>query len=73
MQRASAAHVEYMALSDCYKNVYHLRQLLSELGIEEVIKEPTVLFGDNVCANELTARSGCSHLKGAAAARVAAA
>lgn len=51
----STAHVEYMALSDCYKNVYHLRQLLSELGVDDVCQVPTIIFGDNATANELTA------------------
>ena len=50
----STAHVEYMALSHCYRSVVNLRQLLQELQIEAVNDSPTIIFGDNKAANILT-------------------
>jgi hypothetical protein len=48
---ATAAN-EYMALSHTTKNVVWVRQLMTELGLAELIKEPTVIYGDNITANK---------------------
>ena len=50
----SAPHNEYMALSEAGKAVVWLRQLLSELGYNDIVDYPTVLFGDNKVANSFT-------------------
>ena len=49
----SAAHVEYMALSQCNQGVYWLRQLLEELECDDMINEATIVYGDNNVANNL--------------------
>jgi hypothetical protein len=50
----STAHVEYMALSQCYSNIICFRQLLEELFVDDVNDRPTIIFGDNKAANILT-------------------
>jgi len=49
----SASHCEYMALCMCNQAVVWLRQLLQELGFNELVREPTVVYGDNNQANNL--------------------
>ena len=49
----SAAHCEYMALSQCNQSVVWLRQLLQELECDDLIEKATVVFGDNNVANNL--------------------
>jgi len=49
----AASHVEYMALGDCGKAVIWLRQLLAEVHMDDLIMEPTIIFGDNDTANKL--------------------
>ena len=49
----SAAHNEYMALHWCNRQVVWLRELLNEIGLREMIAEPTVVRGDNKAANTL--------------------
>ena len=43
----SSSHNEYMALSHATKAVVWLRQLLQEMGLNDMIKEPTPMLGDN--------------------------
>jgi hypothetical protein len=38
---------EYMALCHCIKTVVWLRQLLEEMGLNEMTEKPTLVFGDN--------------------------
>ena len=49
----SAAHNEYMALHWCNRQVMWLRQLLTEIGLRDMVKEPTIVRGDNKAANTL--------------------
>ena len=49
----STAHVEYMAMSMCNQSVVWVRQLLQELDAIDMLDGPTVVFGDNKCANQL--------------------
>ena len=42
----SASHCEYMALAHCNQAVVWLRQLLLELDLDELIFDPTVVYGD---------------------------
>ena len=49
----SASHCEYMALCACNQSVVWLRQLLSELEFDDLVEEPTLVYGDNRQANEL--------------------
>lgn len=49
----SSEHNEYMAMAAAIKAAIWLRQLLQECGFGEYVKEPTTLFGDNICANRL--------------------
>ena len=49
----SASHCEYMALCACNQAVIWLRQLLHELDFQELLEEPTLVYGDNRQANEL--------------------
>ena len=49
----STSHVEYMALCHCNQSVVWLRQLLSELGFQDLVDKPTVVYGDNAQANTL--------------------
>ena len=50
----SLEHNEYMALTAITKAVIWLRQFLHEAGFEDEVKEPTILFGENVQANKLS-------------------
>ena len=50
----SSEHNEYMAMTAVIKIVIWLRQLMEEIGDVFYVKEPTVLFGDNVQANHLS-------------------
>ena len=50
----AASHVEYMALGECAKAVVWLRQILAEIHMDDILYEPTVIFGDNEAANSLT-------------------
>ena len=43
----SSSHNEYMALSHATKAVVWLRQLLQEMELGDMIKEPTPMLGDN--------------------------
>ena len=49
----SASHCEYMALAQCTQAVVWLRQLRRVLGCDDLITEPTLVFGDNKQANTL--------------------
>ena len=49
----SAAHNEYMALHWCMRHVMWLRALLIEMGLTDVVREPTIIRGDNTAANTL--------------------
>ena len=52
----SAFHNEYTALRHAASLAMWLRQLLPEMGCEHLIREPTKLYGDNMAANQLTAK-----------------
>ena len=49
----SSTHNEYMAMHMLIKRIMWLRQLLAELGYNDIIKAPTKCFGDNIQANKL--------------------
>ena len=46
----SAAHNEYMAMHWAHRHTTWLRELLIEIGMAEVIAEPTKTYGDNTAA-----------------------
>jgi transposase InsO family protein len=48
----SSAEAEYMAASDAVKEILYLRQILSQLGVEQI--EPTTLLMDNQGAEDMT-------------------
>ena len=50
----SSEHNEYMAMAAAIKAIIWMRQLIDDMGLGDVIKMPTILFGDNVCANNLS-------------------
>ena len=50
----NACHNEYMAMSECSKAIVWLRQLLVEINKSELIPNPTILYGDNNAAVNLT-------------------
>jgi hypothetical protein len=50
----SAAHNEYMAMCHAARHIAWLRDLLSELDLQEMIPGPVEIFGDNRAANLLT-------------------
>ena len=49
----SSEHNEYMAMCFANQAIVWMRQLFMEMGLDEYIKEPTVLFADNIPANTL--------------------
>ncbi len=49
----SAAHNEYMAAHWCNRHTAWLRDLLTEMGLEDAIQGPTITYGDNKAANLL--------------------
>ena len=50
----NAFHNEYMAMAETSKAIVWLRQLLVEIGMEHLVSEPTILYGDNSTAVDLT-------------------
>lgn len=46
----SAAHNEYQAAHWCNRHTIWLRELLTEVEMEDALQEPTVTFGDNRAA-----------------------
>ena len=53
MVGTSSEHNEYMGMFYAIRAIVRLRQLMEEMGWDEYISAPTVVFGDNVCANRL--------------------
>jgi hypothetical protein len=49
----SSEQNEYMGVTACLRAVVWLRQLLSEIGRDDMLQEPTVVYGDNIQANRL--------------------
>ena len=49
----SAAHNEYMAIHWAVRHIVWLREMLIEVGLAEIVEDPTVIFGDNRAANGL--------------------
>lgn len=49
----SSTEAEYVALSTASKEVVYLRRFLEELGFNQLVDEPTELFGDNISAQKL--------------------
>ena len=49
----SASHNEYMAMHWCHRHTTWLRDLLLELGLGDVVQEPTLTYGDNTTAIQL--------------------
>lgn len=49
----SSTEAEYMAISAAAKEVIYLRGLLKELGFEHIAKDPTIMNGDNISAQQL--------------------
>ena len=47
----SAPEDEYMALGHAGREVVWLRNLLTEMGLEQYVQEPTIIEGDNLQAN----------------------
>ena len=50
----NAFHNEYMAMSEASKAIVWVRQLLVEIDMMSLISEPTILYGDNSTAVDLT-------------------
>ena len=50
----SSEHNAFMAMTAPIKARIWLRQLLIECGFGETVAEPTIIFGDNVAANNLS-------------------
>ena len=50
----NAFHNEYMAMCESAKAIVWLRQLLAELGMQDMITHPTLCYGDNNAALSLT-------------------
>jgi hypothetical protein len=50
----NAFHNEYMAMSEASKAIVWVRQLLTEIDMGSLISEPTILYGDNSTAVDLT-------------------
>ena len=48
---ATAAN-EYMALGMTTRSVIWLRQLFKEIGLDDCVKEPTIIYADNSTANQ---------------------
>ena len=51
--QGAASHFEYMGLAQCNQAVVWIRQLLQELGFNELVDKPTRVYGDNKAANGL--------------------
>jgi hypothetical protein len=49
----SSEHNEYMGLTAALRAIVWLRQLLQEIGQSDLIKDATVVYGDNIQANRL--------------------
>ena len=47
------SHAEYMAMSESCKAIVGMRQLFTEIGLPELVEEPTALMGDNDTAIKL--------------------
>jgi len=50
----SVAHAEYAAMAHTAELVYWFRALLEDMGVKHLIKEPTIIYGDNNAANGWT-------------------
>ena len=50
----SSQHNEYMAMHFANQSIVWLRQLLEEMGLKDLIKNPTILWADNKPANILS-------------------
>jgi len=48
---SAVAANEFMAIAYCTQRTYWMRKLLKEMGLENVIQEPTVIYADNKAAN----------------------
>jgi hypothetical protein len=57
----SSAHAEYMAMYYAHQYLAWFRNLLREMDLEDVIKQPTVMFADNKAANILSKEDVVSH------------
>lgn len=49
----SSTEAEYMALCAASKETVYLRNFLKELGFENFVKGPTILYGDNISSQHL--------------------
>ena len=49
----STAEAEYMAISAATKEIQYLRNLLTNIGLTKYVKIPTILYGDNIGAQQL--------------------
>jgi len=49
----AASHAEYMAMCEASKSIIWLRQLFKEIGLPDLVSEPTLLMGDNDTALKL--------------------
>ena len=49
----STAEAEYMAISAATKEIQYLRNLLTDIGLTKYVKIPTILYGDNIGAQQL--------------------
>jgi hypothetical protein len=50
----SSEHNEYMAMHFAHQGLVWFRQLLGELGLDDLLDRPTVMFADNKPANTLS-------------------
>ena len=57
----SSAHNEYMAMYYVHQALVWFRQLVAEMGLQELIKKPTIMLADNQAANLLSQEDIISH------------
>jgi hypothetical protein len=57
----SSAHNEYMAMYYMHQALVWFRQLITEMGLQELIIKPTVMLADNIAANTLSQEDIITH------------
>ena len=57
----SSAHNEYMAMYYMHQTLIWFRQLLGEMGLQNLIAKPTITLADNLAANTLSHEDVVTH------------
>jgi hypothetical protein len=57
----SSAHNEYMGMYYIHQALVWFRQLLTEMGLTELLNKPTIMLADNLAANNLSQEDVISH------------